>query len=228
MTATPLGLSFGEFAIGSNIYDALSLSEPAPAGERIIQTPAYSTVFPREELGPKPFTVGGNVELLAEDVDDFILDVRFEGARRFSWHDGSEEVYVKVYSGDITASVWSDEPGTVPCYKIVSFAFEACESKKYAASDDSVIWGGGAAIPSLASLTPATGPAAGGTPVVVAGINFTGATAVYFGATASTVWTFVTDTYLVAVAPAHAAGAVNVTLTNATGVSTSVATFTYT
>ena len=42
------------------------------------------------------------------------------------------------------------------------------------------------AVPTITSLSPTSGPAAGGTSVIITGTGFTGATAVTFGATPAT------------------------------------------
>ena len=63
--------------------------------------------------------------------------------------------------------------------------------------------------PTVASITPATGPAAGGTSVTITGTLFTGATAVKFGATNATSFTFNSATSITATSPA---GAVRSTL----------------
>ena len=47
----------------------------------------------------------------------------------------------------------------------------------------------GAPAPTVTALNPTSGPTAGGTSVVIAGTNFTGATAVKFGATPATAFT---------------------------------------
>jgi hypothetical protein len=54
---------------------------------------------------------------------------------------------------------------------------------------------------------------------VIIGTNFTGATAVAFGTTAATSFTFVSTTRINAVSPAHAAGTVDVTVTTPIGTS---------
>lgn len=68
-------------------------------------------------------------------------------------------------------------------------------------------------------LSPATGPAAGGTVVTITGYNFTGATAVDFGTAAATNINVVSGTQIVATSPAGAAGTVDVTVTTPCGVS---------
>ena len=55
--------------------------------------------------------------------------------------------------------------------------------------------------PFISSLDPNSGPAAGGTSVTISGRNFTGATAVMFGANAATSFTVDSDTQITAVSP---------------------------
>ena len=87
-----------------------------------------------------------------------------------------------------------------------------------------------ASVPAIYSFTPITGPAAGGTLVDIKGAGFTGTvavTGVKFGATSATSWVVDSDGTIVAVAPAHAAGAVAIVVTNATGPSTTGPNYTY-
>ena len=83
--------------------------------------------------------------------------------------------------------------------------------------------------PYITSLTPATGVAAGSTSITnLAGAGFTGATAVNFGATPATSFVVVSDIKITCVTPAHAAGAVDVTVVKAGGNAVKVGGFTYT
>lgn len=77
------------------------------------------------------------------------------------------------------------------------------------------------------SVTPATGPAAGGTAVTIEGSNFGGVTAVTFGGTAATNVRVVDETTITCTTPAHAAGAVNVVVTDDSGTVTETGGFTY-
>lgn len=87
------------------------------------------------------------------------------------------------------------------------------------------------AAPTVLSLSDITGPAAGGEIVTITGTSFIGVTGVTFGGTAATDYEVVDANHIVAVAPAHAAGAIAVVVTNATGSSsstpTSANTYTY-
>ncbi len=72
--------------------------------------------------------------------------------------------------------------------------------------------------PAVTSVSPSSGPAAGGTSVTITGTAFTGATAVNFGATAATGVTVDSDTQITATAPAGS-GTVDVTVTTPGGTS---------
>lgn len=73
--------------------------------------------------------------------------------------------------------------------------------------------------PTISGLVPTSGPETGGTTVVITGTNFTGATAVTFGATPAASFTVDTDTQITAVSPAHVPATVGVTVTNPAGTS---------
>ena len=73
--------------------------------------------------------------------------------------------------------------------------------------------------PSVNSVSPRQGPLTGGTSVTIRGVAFTGATAVSFGATPATAFTVNSATEILATAPAHAAGSVDVVVTTPAGVS---------
>ena len=67
--------------------------------------------------------------------------------------------------------------------------------------------------PTVSSVSPNTGTTAGGTPVTINGSNFAAGATVTFGATAATNVVVVSATQITANTPAHAAGAVSVTVT---------------
>ena len=71
----------------------------------------------------------------------------------------------------------------------------------------------------VTGVAPATGPGAGGTSVTITGTNFTGATAVTFGATPAASYTVTGATSITAISPAHALGTVDVTVTAPGGTS---------
>ncbi len=68
--------------------------------------------------------------------------------------------------------------------------------------------------PTVTAINPATGVTTGGTAVSVTGTGFLAGATVSFGGTAGTAVTVVNSTTITASTPAHAAGAVNVVVTN--------------
>ena len=84
-----------------------------------------------------------------------------------------------------------------------------------------------ALVPTITTVAPGAGPAAGGSSVTINGTNLTGATAVSFGGTAAASFTVDSATQLRATTPEHSAGAVDVTVTTPYGDATSAGGFTY-
>jgi Concanavalin A-like lectin/glucanases superfamily/Domain of unknown function (DUF1929)/IPT/TIG domain/Bacterial Ig domain len=72
----------------------------------------------------------------------------------------------------------------------------------------------GSNAPTLSSVSPTTGPVAGGTSFTITGSNFVSGATVTFGGAAATNVVVTNSTTITATAPAHAAGAVTVTVTN--------------
>ncbi|MEP6947017.1 MAG: choice-of-anchor Q domain-containing protein, partial [Acidobacteriota bacterium] len=81
--------------------------------------------------------------------------------------------------------------------------------------------------PTVTLVAPANGTTAGGTIVTITGTDFTGATAVSFGGTAATSFAVNSATQITATTPGHAAGAVSVLVTTATGTNGANTLFTY-
>ncbi len=75
------------------------------------------------------------------------------------------------------------------------------------------------AFPVVTAISPSVGSTGGGTTVTITGANFTGATAVTFGATAAAAFTVDSATQITATPPAGAVGAVDITVTTAGGTS---------
>jgi hypothetical protein len=75
------------------------------------------------------------------------------------------------------------------------------------------------AAPMITGISPASGPVAGGTMIIVTGTGFTGATSLMFGTIAATSFTVDSDTRINATSPAGSAGTVHVTVTTPDGTS---------
>jgi large repetitive protein len=76
-----------------------------------------------------------------------------------------------------------------------------------------------AAPPTVAAVSPMSGPTAGSTAVSITGTGFTGATAVHFGTTASNLFMVNSDSSITAYSPAEWGSTVDVTVTTAGGTS---------
>src|SRR5207253_569025 len=75
-------------------------------------------------------------------------------------------------------------------------------------------WSQAIGVPIITQISPAAGSTSGGTTVIITGQAFNGATSVNFGITPATSYTVNSTTQITAVAPAHAAGQVDIFVTN--------------
>lgn len=82
-------------------------------------------------------------------------------------------------------------------------------------------------VPTIDSVTPATGDAAGGTAITFEGSDFTGATGATLGGVAVTSFVVVDDSTATGVSGPHAAGAVTAAVTTPAGTGTKATAFTY-
>ena len=82
--------------------------------------------------------------------------------------------------------------------------------------------------PTISKISPNSGSTNGGTVVTITGTKFISGATVTFGGTAATNVTAVSSTSITATTPAHAAGAVNVVVTDSSGSGTLTNGFTYT
>lgn len=81
--------------------------------------------------------------------------------------------------------------------------------------------------PTVTSLTPATGPATGGTPFVITGTNLTGASVTIGGNPATNITVNATGTVLVGLTPAGTTGTADVTVTTPAGSTNATGGYTY-
>jgi hypothetical protein len=135
----------------------------------------------------------------------------------------------EAYTGYASVS-WSPDGGGMDALDTVTVTLTGIGSRTAITHPDAA-----AAVPTTTSVTPATGSTAGGELVKIVGTGFFAdgeddvveTTGVQFGSDNSTDWFTDTDNIIWAITPAHAAGAVDVKVTNATGASTVMCKYTY-
>jgi hypothetical protein len=198
LTATSPAHAAG--AVNIRVTTPGGTSAVAPGGV-FTYKPAVATVA---SLSPGSGVVAGGTSVV-------ITGTGFTGASKVEFGNGVPAASFHVDSAtQITAVSPSHAAGVANVFVTTP------AGKSAAVTGDVFTWK--AAAPTITSLSPKTGPAAGGTSVVITGTGFTGATAVVFGNGAPAVSFHVDSaTQITAVSPDRAAGAVNVKVTGPTG-----------
>ncbi len=133
----------------------------------------------------------------------------------------------------VTASASSTTGGS---YSLTPAAVSAQGTRAGASGSQSTVTGatGTAAnltvsvpAPTITTVAPTSGPAAGGTVVVITGTGFSGTTAVAFGDTAAASFTIDSSTQISAISPARSAGTIDVTVTTPGGGTTATGGYTF-
>lgn len=141
-------------------------------------------------------------------------------------------VSVQIQNSDVSGAVYYNLSNVMPTvsgsvYYQAPFTVSASTTVTAAVYDqDSGVWSNPVTadftidylVPTITSISPTSGQAAGGTSVTVSGTGFTGATAVKFGTTDATSYTVNSSTIITATSPAGS-GTVDVTVTTPGGTS---------
>ncbi|MBC8008810.1 MAG: IPT/TIG domain-containing protein [Burkholderiales bacterium] len=114
--------------------------------------------------------------------------------------------------------------GTTYYYRVCSL--NVAGNSTYSAAVSATTTGGVIA-PTLTQVTPASGPAAGGTSLTLTGTAFTGATSVSVGGAAASSFTVVNATTITATTPAGTPGLVGISVTTPGGTASLPLSFTY-
>jgi hypothetical protein len=207
----PTGTTFR--AVGIDIWPSSS------SGTAIIPYSASVTGFPGET--GHTFTVKGYLNgsvVVNVNVIDTLRTPPQSGAVQGGWWHHLEftnsafdstdidklEIYLNTQSGTAFDGPNSGSALTTP---------------NYIALDNFVYSTLTATTPTITGISPSSGPAVGGTSVVITGTNLSSATGVKFGANSATGLTANTATSITVTAPAGSAGTVDITVTTAGGTS---------
>jgi hypothetical protein len=166
-----------------------------------VNAPTITELFP--STGP---TAGGTTVSITGTGFTGATSVTFGGVA------ASDLTVVSDNQLTVTAPAGSAGPATVTVTSPLGTA-STTASNQYTYADTPVVSG----------ISPSSGPNGGGTSVTITGSSLTGVTAVSFGTAAATNVIVESDSAIVATAPAHADGTVDVTVTNPAGTSAVVA-----
>ncbi len=189
---------------------ATALSWVAELKLKRAPTVASATAY---DTGQEALRVYSDLEGIANKADVRFYEVTTSGPT------------AEAYRGYCTVT-WNPDGGPMDALDTVSVTLTGIGARTAITHPD----GAPSAIPTVTALDAAAGGAAGGTLVMISGTGFTGVTGadhVLFGTTNATSYKVINDNVIFAVAPAHLAGAVAVSVENATGVSTVTSNFTY-
>lgn len=216
-TSQVTGLSAGKYSV--TITDANSCIFTFNNIE-VVEYPAAPSITGNPSN--RTIAAGGNTTFIvtADNATGFQWQVN-EGAGYNNLSNGS------VYSGATTA-VLSITGATAGMDGYVYRAIVSGTTAPVAASSGATLTVNAAPAPTVTYVSPTAGPTSGGTSVIITGTNFSGTTAVTFGATAATGYTVNSATQITATAPAGT-GTVDVRVTTASGTSATSAAdqFTY-
>ena len=222
------GVSFGGTAATFLVKSSSQISATAPAGaagtvDITVTTPggtsATSTNDQYTYVTPPTVTrVSPSSGPAAGGTSVTIAGTNFTGATAVSFGGTAASTYTVTSATSITATSPAGSGAVDVTVTIPGGGTSATNSSdvfKY--------------VPSVTSVSPASGPTAGGTSVTINGTGFTGATAVSFGGTAASTFTVNSSSKITATAPAESAGTVDVTVTTPGGTSATSANdqFTY-
>ena len=199
-----------------------STAAAAPASLLLPQGPAFAVLgHSCGGIQEKAYATGFDATS-GYPTGDVYLSTRCGGSGRGGgYHTTTYAAWAGV-SWDFTAtaisySVLATAPAVDPAFS----AFDAHGNQVYNQSGSAflVLAAGFVPAPTVSAVTPASGPATGGTKITIAGTGLTGATGVSFGGAAAASFTVNSATSITATSPAASAGTVDVTVTSPGGTS---------
>ena len=146
------------------------------------------------------------------ETDPNNLDVRFYDLEHgfFAGDNG------RIFATSDHGQTWTAETTPSPSNQFEGMSAPNSAKAWAVGSNGSIVFRKG--VPFVSGISPASGPNAGGTQVVVTGCGFTGATGVSFGTRAATTFTVNSDTQITVDSPPYSGGQ-QVTVTNSMGTS---------
>ena len=219
LTAT--GVSFGATVVSPftiNSDATITVAAPAGAGTvdvTVTNPTGTSTVGVADKYAyqgvPTVTSVSPAGGRLAGGATVVVTGTSFNGASQVMFGTSAALAFTVNSSTQITVTTPPEAAGTVDVTVTTPIGISALNPPSDQYSFDGA--------PTVTGVSPGFGTATGGTAVVVTGTGFRSETAVTFGLTIAGTVTVNSDTQLTVTTPAHAAGQVDVTVTNTTGTS---------
>ena len=149
-----LGLGWGQFGLGTNVYGGVVDFDPGDrARDEIVHEVPLSPSKPVKDLGVRSFVVtvtavvdpSGAISSASTSIFALISDAETVAPRNLSFSFAGEEVYFKVGAGGVsdvrTINPRGGDVGTVRLQE-VTLTFRVHDTRLYAAIGDRVILGG--------------------------------------------------------------------------------------
>jgi hypothetical protein len=165
---------------------------------------SYGAVPSITGLSPASATVGSAAITLAVSGNNFTSDAVVK------WN-GASLTTIFASSTQLTA--------TVPASLLTAAGTATVTVTESGGASSGVAFAINAAAPSIVGISPAQGPSAGGTAVNIIGSNFTGVSAVKFGAASAASFTVISANSITAYSPAGSAGTVDIQVVTPSGAS---------
>jgi hypothetical protein len=202
------------------LLDSVSCTSPATCTAVGSSTSGDGVILAGPGSGPTPAWRSEQVPTGVTEVDGVSCSgpagCIAVGSTASSGLDYSVEGATALY-GPVTGSpVWTEEPVGTSLEDLFGVSCTnggSCFALGVTPSDVLILSGSSnppVSTPSVGSVTPSSGPDAGGTAVTISGSGFTGATGVYFGPWPAASFSVVTDTTITAVTPSGVLGEVDV------------------
>jgi hypothetical protein len=187
------------------------LGEGGPFELRVVRPEGAGTFLAGAASAPQTLSSYG--------VGSFATDLPIEAG---------ELVGIRVAEGARIGNAMGDAPGSTAAVWEGSPESEAVAPEREAAEWELSFSATVLPAPTVLSVTPASGPTAGGTSVTVTGTDFTDVESISFGSVPAASYTVTSEGQLTAVAPAGtSAGAVPISVTTEAGTASSSQPFTY-
>jgi hypothetical protein len=231
ITGTNLGgatsVMFGDVAASFTVVSSTTISAVAPPGtsgdtvDVVVYTPlgfsatGTSSQFTYASAVPTVTALSASTGTTAGGATITITGTNFGNVQGVAFGGQASPSFTVLSPTSISAVVPVNAAG------VMHVTVTNDDGTSSTSSADQYTYSSTSSTPTVTSLGTSSGPTGGGTSVTITGTNFSGVTNVFFGTLPSASFTVTSSTSITAVAPAQAAGAVDLTVLTGAGLSAS-------